>query len=203
MAPKVFVVSYSVYGHVSKLTESIVKGLQKTGKVEVKQFQFPETLSEDIRKAIRAKPLPSIPEITVADLPKADGILFGFPTRYGNAPGQVRSFLDSTGSLFASSALYGKAGGVYTSTASQHGGQEVTAASFLSNFAHLGMVYVPIGYKSPHLSDNTEIVGGSPWGAGAIANNDGSRQPTAKELAIAEFQGEEFAKVVEKLASSK
>ncbi|ORX69157.1 protoplast secreted protein 2 precursor [Linderina pennispora] len=200
MAPKVFVITYSVYGHVNKLASSVVKGLQKTGGVQVSQFQFPETLNSTILKAIHAAPKPDIPEITVDKLAEADGILFGFPTRYGNAPAQVRAFLDSTGGLFAKASLYGKAGGVFFSTASQHGGQEVTASSFMSNLVHQGMVYVPIGYKSPHLSDLSEIVGGSAWGAGTIAANDGSRQPSEKELAIAEFQGEEFAKVVKKLA---
>ncbi|KAI8322512.1 protoplast secreted protein 2 precursor [Martensiomyces pterosporus] len=198
---KVFVVTYSTYNHVNTLAESIVKGLEKAGNVDVERYQFPETLSDEILAKLHAAPKPDFPVITPEKLAEADGFLFGFPTRYGNAPAQVKAFLDSTGGLWSKGALHGKAAGIFFSTASQHGGQEATAFTFLPNFVHHGVIYVPLGYRSNHLFDNTEVVGGSPWGAGTVAGPDGSRQPLQKELEIAEIQGEDFANVVAKLAA--
>ncbi|KAJ1958776.1 hypothetical protein EC988_000096 [Linderina pennispora] len=199
--PKVFVVFYSTYGHVHTVAKSIQKGLEKVGNVDVELYQFPETLSEDILGKMHAPPKPDVPVITVDKLTEADGFLFGFPTRFGSAPAQVKSFFDATGGLWAKGALFGKPAGLFFSTASQHGGQETTAMTFLPNLAHHGMIYVPAGFRNQNLFDNSEVVGGSPWGAGTVANGDGSRLPTEKELSIAETQGEEFAKFAAKFAA--
>ncbi|KAI8318350.1 flavoprotein WrbA [Martensiomyces pterosporus] len=198
--PRIFVISYSTYGHVHTVAQSIKKGLDKSGKVDVELYQFPETLSEDVLSKMHAPPKPDLPVITVDKLPEADGFLFGFPTRFGAAPAQVKAFFDATGGLWAKGALHGKPAGLFFSTGSQHGGQESTAYAFLPNLVHHGIIYVPFGFKNTNLFDNSEVVGGSAWGAGTVAAPDGSRQPNQKELEIAETQGEEFAKIAAKLA---
>ncbi|PIA19279.1 protoplast secreted protein 2 precursor [Coemansia reversa NRRL 1564] len=197
---KVFVITYSTYGHVNTVAESVVKGLEKGG-VEVGRYQIAETLSDEILTKMHAPPKADIPIIDPKNLPEADGFLFGFPTRYGTTPAQVKTFFDATGSLWTKQALAGKPAGFFFSTASQHGGQEVTVFTSLPILAHHGIIYVPFGYAHPHLFDNSEVVGGSAWGAGTVANGDGSRQPTQKELEIAEAQGENFASVAKKLAA--
>ncbi|KAJ1935017.1 hypothetical protein FBU59_005515, partial [Linderina macrospora] len=198
----VFIIFYSTYGHVHTVAKSIQEGLEKNSDVDVQVYQFPETLSDEILGKMHAAPKPDIPVITVDKLTEADGFLFGFPTRFGNAPAQVKAFFDATGGLWAKGALYGKAAGFFFSTGSQHGGQETTVLSFLPNLAHHGIAYVPLGFKNPHLSDNSEVVGGSAWGAGTIAGGDGSRMPSEKELEIAKYQGEEFGKFIAKLTAS-
>ncbi|PVU92690.1 hypothetical protein BB561_003674 [Smittium simulii] len=195
--PKVYVIYYSTYGHVKTLAHKIVEGLKKTDNVDVHVRQFPETLSDEILSKMYAPPKdPDIPNATIADLEDADAILFGFPTRYGTAPAQVKSFWDSTGKLWTSGAMHGKMAGTFFSTASQSGGQESTALTFLPNLIHHGMIYVPLGYVNTNLFIVDEVIGGSPWGAGTIANGDGSRQPSQKELEVAVTQGENFAKIV-------
>ncbi|PVV02470.1 hypothetical protein BB560_003080 [Smittium megazygosporum] len=195
--PSVYVIYYSTYGHVKTLAHKIVEGLKNTDLVNVEVRQFPETLSEEILTKMHAPAKDAdIPSVTLQDLESADAIMFGFPTRYGNAPAQVKAFWDSTGKLWSSGALQGKMAGIFFSTASQGGGQETTALTFLPNLVHHGMIYVPLGYASTHLFDLSEVVGGSPYGAGTVANGDGSRQPSAKELEVAITQGERFAKVV-------
>ncbi|KAJ1757788.1 hypothetical protein LPJ62_001366 [Coemansia sp. RSA 2167] len=197
---KIFVITYSTFGHINKVAQSIVKGLEKGG-VEVGRYQIAETLSDEILAKMHAAPKPDIPVLNPKDLPEADGYLFGFPTRYGTTPAQVKTFFDATGGLWTKQALAGKPAGFFFSTASQHGGQEVTVLSSLPILAHHGIIYVPLGYANAHLFDNSEVVGGSPWGAGTIANGDGSRQPSQKELEIAETQGEQFANVAKKLSA--
>ncbi|KAJ2391354.1 hypothetical protein GGI05_002963 [Coemansia sp. RSA 2603] len=198
--PKIFVITYSTYGHINKVAESIVKGLEKAG-AEVGRYQIAETLSDEILEKMHAPPKTDLPIITASDLTEADGFLFGFPTRYGTVPAQAKAFFDSTGQLWAKQALAGKPAGFFFSTASQHGGQETTVFTTLPILAHHGIIYVPLGYSNPNLFDNGEVVGGSAWGAGTVANGDGSRQPSEKELEIAEHQGEQFAKVAAKLAA--
>jgi NAD(P)H dehydrogenase (quinone) len=139
---------------------------------------------------------PDLPIITVDQLTEPDGIIFGIPTRFGTMPAQLKALLDATGKLWATGALAGKFTGTFFCTASQHGGQETTALTTVTYFAHHGMVYVPFGFASAHLFDNSEVVGGSAYGAGTIANGDGSRQPTTKELEIAHSQGENFGKII-------
>ncbi|KAJ2519487.1 hypothetical protein H4217_002655 [Coemansia sp. RSA 1939] len=197
---KIFVITYSTYGHINKVAESVVKGLEKTG-VEVGRYQIAETLSDEILTKLHAPPKADIPVIDVVTLPEADGYLFGFPTRYGTAPAQVKTFFDATGGLWQSKALYGKPIGFFFSTGSQHGGQEATIFSSLPIVAHHGMIYVPLGYPSAHMFDNSEVVGGSAWGSGTIADVNGLRMPSEKEREIAEIQGEKFAAVASKLAA--
>ncbi len=136
---------------------------------------------------------------TVAELPEYDGIVFGTPTRFGNMAAQMRNFLDQTGGLWASGALIGKVGSVFASTASQHGGQETTITSFHTTLLHHGMVIVGLPYSHPELADTSEVLGGTPYGATTIAGADGSRQPHAKELKLAQAQGERVAKIAAKL----
>lgn len=164
--------------------------------VEVKLFQIAETLPEEVLTKMYAPPKQDVPIITPEDLKAADGILWGIPTRFGTMPAQVKAFLDSTGSLWQTGALAGKFTGTFFSTASQHGGQETTAFTTVTYFAHHGMIYVPIGFPDPAFFDNSVVLGGSPYGAGTIANSDGSRQPSEAELRIAGIQGTNFAKVV-------
>ncbi|ORY94823.1 NAD(P)H:quinone oxidoreductase, type IV [Syncephalastrum racemosum] len=195
MAAKVYIIIYTLYHHIYTLAKDVQKGLEASG-VEAKIFQVPETLPEEVLTKMHAPPKPDVPIITVDDLKEADGFLFGIPTRFGIMPAQMKAFLDATGGLWASGGLAGKFAGTFFSTASQHGGQETTAFTAVTYFAHHGMIYVPLGFANPHLFDNSEVVGGSAYGAGTVANGDGSRQPTEKELAIAVTQGENFGKVV-------
>ncbi|KAI9480387.1 MAG: NAD(P)H:quinone oxidoreductase, type IV [Benjaminiella poitrasii] len=195
---KVYVVIYTVYHHVHKLAIEVQKGLESTG-VATKMFQVQETLPESVLTKIKAPPKPDLPIIQPEQLTEADGILFGFPTRFGSMPSQVKGLLDATGAQYAKGALIGKFAGTFFSTASQHGGQETTALTSIPYFVHQGMTYVPLGYP-PALSDKlnnmSEIVGGSPYGAGAIASNDASRDVSDKELAIAHYQGKNFGEMI-------
>ncbi|KAI8641219.1 flavoprotein-like protein [Parasitella parasitica] len=193
--PTVYIIIYSLYHHIYKVAKDVQKGLESQG-VTVELFQVPETLSDEILEKLHAPPKPDIPIITVDALTKADAFLFGVPTRFGTLPAQMKSFLDATGALWATGALSGKFVGTFFSTASQHGGQETTAYTLLTYFAHHGLNYVPLGFANSNLFDNTEVIGGSPYGAGTIANGDGSREPTTKELEIASTQGENFAKLL-------
>ncbi|KAI9343020.1 NAD(P)H:quinone oxidoreductase, type IV [Pilaira anomala] len=191
---KVYVVIYTVYHHVHKLAVEVQKGLESTG-VTTKMFQVQETLPDSLLKKINAPPKPDLPIITPEQLNDADGILFGFPTRFGSMPAQVKGLLDGTGAAFAKGTLHGKFAGTFFSTGSQHGGQETTALTTIPYFTHQGMTYVPLGFPS-QLTDNTEIVGGSAYGAGTIAGGDGSRQPSAKELEVAHIQGKQFGDMI-------
>ncbi|KAJ1868674.1 hypothetical protein LPJ55_005836 [Coemansia sp. RSA 990] len=199
--PKIFVIYYSTYGHVHTLAQSIMKGVSKSGDVDVEMYQFAETLPDDVLEKMHAAPKPNVPVIDADKIAEADGVLIGFPTRFGAAPAQVKAFFDATGKLWASGALVGKCAGLFFATGSQHGGQESTAYSFLPHLAHHGMIYVPLGYPSPYMFENDSVIGGSAWGAGTVAGSDGSLQPNYKELDIAEIQGEKFASVVAKLAT--
>jgi len=196
MPAKVALLTYSMYGHINKLADAIEEGL-KAAAVTVSRFQFPETLAPEVLAKMHAPSKKSIPVLTdPAILKEFDGFLFGFPTRYGRAPAQVSTFFDMTGGLWQTASLHGKFAGIFTSTASQHGGQETTALTTMPFFAHHGIIFVPLGYTNPHLSDNSEVLGGSAWGASTIAGGDGSRQPTTKELDIATGQGKAFGAVV-------
>jgi len=201
--PVVYIVFYSTYGHVYRLAQEEAKGAESEG-VEVRLFQVPELLPEEVLGKMHAPPKPDVPIIDVHDLPTADGFLFGFPTRYGAPAAQFKSFFDATGSLWQSGALVGKPAGCFTSTASMGGGQEVTIANSLSNLVHHGMIYVPVGYAAGEfMFDLSEVRGGTPWGAGTFAGPTGQRQPTANELKLAHFQGAAFAKVVKALHAAK
>ncbi|GAA5983334.1 hypothetical protein JCM10908_000245 [Rhodotorula pacifica] len=192
---KIAVIYYSTYGHVRTLAETIAEEVKAQG-AEVTLLQIPEILSDEVRAKLHAAPRAEVPNVTSELLKEFDGYLFGFPTRYGRATAAVSAFFDATGGLWATGALVGKFAGVFTSTASQHGGQETTALTTIPFFVHHGINFVPNPYTAPELTDNSEVVGGGPYGAGAIAGGDGSRQVTVKETSIAKHQAKHFTKIV-------
>ncbi|CEP13746.1 hypothetical protein [Parasitella parasitica] len=193
--PVVYIVLYSLYQHVYKLSLSIQQGLEEKG-VEVKVFQVAETLSDEILAKMQAPAKPDLPIMTVDKLSEPDGIIFGLPTRFGLFPAQIKTLLDASGALWAKGALAGKFAGTFFSTASQHGGQETTALTAVTYFAHHGMMYVPFGYANAALQNNDEVIGGSAYGSGTISDGDGSRQPSQTELDIAKHQGQNFGVIV-------
>ncbi|BGP55745.1 hypothetical protein JCM8202v2_003352 [Rhodotorula sphaerocarpa] len=184
-----------VNGHVRTLAEKMAEEVKASG-AECTLLQIPEILSEDVRGKLHAAPRAEYPDVTADMLKDYDGFLFGFPTRYGRATAAVSAFFDTTGGLWFTGALVGKFAGVFTSTASQHGGQETTALTTIPFFVHQGISFVPCPYTVPELQDNSEVVGGGPYGAGAIANGDGSRQVSEKEFTIAKHQARHFSKIV-------
>jgi NAD(P)H dehydrogenase (quinone) len=201
---KVLVVFYSTYGHVYKMAEAIVEGAGEVGGAEVELRRVPETLPEDVLEKMGAveaqKAFTHIPVCTVEELANADAVIFGTPTRFGNMCGQMRQFLDATGQLWAKGALVGKVGSVFTSTATQHGGQESTLLTFHVTLLHHGFVVVGLPYAFQGQMNNDEITGGSPYGASTIAGTQGERTPTENELAGARFQGKHVASIAAKLA---
>ncbi|RZI40281.1 NAD(P)H:quinone oxidoreductase [Herbaspirillum sp. HC18] len=205
MATKVQVVFYSMYGHIYKMAEAIAAGAMEVPDSNVTLYQVPELVPDDVleksgAKAARAA-FANIPVIKPEQLAEADAIIFGTPTRFGNMAAQMRNFLDQTGGLWMSGGLIGKVGSVFTSTASQHGGQETTLTSFHSTLLHQGMVIVGAPYSEQRLLNMNEITGGTPYGATTITGGDGSRQPSENELAIARFQGRHVTEIARKLAT--
>ena len=201
---KVLIVFYSTYGHVYKMAEAIAEGAGEVGGAEVELRRVPETLPEDVLEKMGAveaqKAFAHIPVCTVEELTNADAVIFGTPTRFGNMCGQMRQFLDATGQLWAKGALVGKVGSVFTSTATQHGGQESTLLTFHVTLLHHGFVVVGLPYAFQGQMNNDEITGGSPYGASTIAGTQGERTPTENELAGARFQGKHVASIAAKLA---
>jgi NAD(P)H dehydrogenase (quinone) len=198
---KILVLYYSTYGHVETMAKAVAEGVRGVNGVEVDIKRVPELMPEDVAKQAGAKLDQEAPIATVDDLTNYDGIIFGTPTRYGNMASQMRNFLDQTGKLWMSGALIGKVGSVFTSTATQHGGQETTVTSFHTTLLHLGMVLAGVPYSCSSLTNMDEVTGGSPYGAGTLAGGDGSRQPSENELTIARFQGDYVAKLAQKLAA--
>ncbi|XP_027180009.1 probable NAD(P)H dehydrogenase (quinone) FQR1-like 2 [Coffea eugenioides] len=199
---KLFIVFYSMYGHVEGLALRMKRGVDSVEGVEAVLYRVPETLSDDVLAQMRAPPKDdSIPEIaSAAHLTQADGFLFGFPTRYGCMAAQMKAFFDSTGQLWREQKLAGKPAGFFVSTGTQGGGQETTAWTAITQLAHHGMLYVPIGYTfGAGMFKMDSLRGGSAYGAGVFAG-DGTRQPTEIELALAEHQGKYMAAVLKKLA---
>jgi NAD(P)H dehydrogenase (quinone) len=201
---KVLVVFYSTYGHVYKMAEAIAEGARKIAGTEVEMRRVPETLPPEVLAKMGAveaqKQFSHIPVCTVDELPKADAIIFGTPTRFGNMCGQMRQFLDATGQLWAKGALVGKVGSVFTSSATQHGGQESTILTFHITLLHQGFVVVGLPYAFQGQMRVDEITGGSPYGASTIAGGDGSRMPSENELEAARFQGKHVATIAAKLS---
>ncbi|CAN8229119.1 unnamed protein product [Cochlearia groenlandica] len=198
---KIFVVYYSMYGHVESLARRMKKGVDGVEGVEAKLYRVPETLSEEVVEQMKApgKDL-EIPEIAAAELAAADGFLFGFPTRYGCMAAQMKAFFDSTGQLWKEQTLAGKPAGFFVSTGTQGGGQETTAWTAITQLVHHGMLFVPIGYTfGAGMFKMDSIRGGSPYGAGVFAG-DGSREATETELALAEHQGNYMAAIVKRLS---
>lgn len=205
MATKIQVVFYSMYGHVHRLAEAVAAGAREVAGAEVGVYQVPELVPDDIleksgAKAARAA-FAQLPVARPEQLADADAIIFGTPTRFGNMCAQMRNFLDQTGGLWAKGSLIGKVGSVFTSTATQHGGQETTITSFHSTLLHQGMVIVGVPYSEQGLVVMNEVSGGTPYGASTLAAPDGSRQPSENELAIAHFQGRHVAQIASKLAA--
>ena len=201
---KVLVVYYSMYGHIYRLAQAIAEGAREVKGAEVEMRRVPETLSDEILGKMGAiepqKAFAHIPMCNVDELASADAIIFGTPTRFGNMCGQMRQFLDATGQLWAKGSLAGKVGSVFTSSNTQHGGQESTILSFHITLLHQGMVIVGLPYTFQGQMRMDEITGGSPYGTSTIAGSKGERMPSQNELAAARFQGRHVAAIAFKLA---
>jgi NAD(P)H dehydrogenase (quinone) len=198
--PKILVLYYSSYGHIEQLAEAIAAGARDGG-AEAALRRAPETVSEAVARQSGYKIDQKAPIATVDELELFDAIIIGCGTRYGRIGAQMASFLDQTGGLWARGALNGKVGSAFTSTASQHGGQETTLFSIVTNLLHLGMVVVGLPYSFQGQLTTDQLSGGSPYGATTITGGDGKRQPTENELAGARFQGRLVAQITTKLVS--
>lgn len=200
---KIEVVFYSMYGHIHRMAEAIAEGAREVEGAEVTLLQVTELVPAEVLAssgADKARQVFShVPFVKPVDLADADAIIFGAPTRFGNMCAQMRNFLDQTGGLWAQNALVGKVGSVFTSSATQHGGQETTITSFHTTLLHLGMIIVGLPYSETRQSTLDEITGGSPYGASTIVSQDGSRSPSENELAMARFQGRHVAGITKKL----
>ncbi|QDA60669.1 NAD(P)H:quinone oxidoreductase [Hymenobacter jejuensis] len=202
---KTLVLFYSTYGHIYKMAEAMAEGAREVEGNEVVIKRVPETLPQSILDQIGAtqaqQAFSHIPVATPNELTEYDAIIFGTPTRYGNLCGQMQAYLDSTGGLWAKGALVGKVGGVFVSTATQHGGQETTIRSFHTELLHHGFVIVGLPYAWQGQMGHEEVTGGTPYGASTVAGGQGERQPSANELEGARYQGRHTAQIAKKLAS--
>ena len=196
---KVLVLYYSSYGHMEKMAEAAAEGARSAG-AEVDIRRVPELLTEEKARAAHYKLDQKAPIATIDELPNYDAFIVGTPTRFGRVPAQMANFLDQAGGLWMRGALNGKVGGAMSSTATQHGGQEMTLFSVISTLLHLGLVVVGLPYSFQGQMRLDEITGGSPYGATTITGGDGSRQPSANELDGARFQGKHVAEIAAKLA---
>jgi NAD(P)H dehydrogenase (quinone) len=197
---KVLVLYHSAYGHVETLANAVAEGAREAG-AQADVRRVPETVPEEIAKAAHFKLDQAAPIAKVEDLADYDAIVVGAGTRFGRMNSQMASFLDQAGGLWARGALNGKVGGAFTSTASQHGGQETTLFSIITNLLHFGMVIVGLDYGHTGQMTLSEVTGGSPYGASTLAGGDGSRQPSENELAGARYQGRKIAETAAKLAA--
>jgi len=195
---KILVLYYSMYGHIETMAEAVAEGARSIQGTEVTIKRVPDLLSEEMARKAGAKLDQAAALATVDELADYDAIIFGTPTRFGNMCAQMRQFLDQTGRLWQNGSLIGKVGSVFTSTATQHGGQETTITSFHTTLLHHGMIIVGVPYSCQQIGNMGEITGGSPYGASTLAGSDGSRQPSENELKIARFQGSHVAKVAGK-----
>ncbi|MGF6177021.1 NAD(P)H:quinone oxidoreductase [Ensifer sp. 4252] len=197
---KVLVLYYSAYGHIETMAYAVAEGVKSAG-VEVVVKRVPELVSEEVAKASYYKMDQAAPVATVDELPEYDAIIFGSGTRYGTVASQMRNFIDQTGALWAQGKLVGKVGSAFTSSATQHGGQESTILGFIPTLMHHGMVVVGLPYAFQGQMGLEEIKGGSPYGASTITGADGARQPSAVELEAARYQGAHVAKIAAKLSA--
>jgi NAD(P)H dehydrogenase (quinone) len=197
--PKVLVLYYSSYGHMEQMANAAAEGARHAG-AQADVRRVPELVSEEVARNAHFKVDQAAPVATVDELPGYDAIILGIPTRYGRMSAQMANFLDQTGGLWARGALHGKVGSVMSSTATQHGGQETTLLSGITNLLHLGMVIVGLPYSYQGQMTLDEIVGGSPYGATTIAGGQGQRMPSQNELEAARFQGRLVAETAAKLA---
>lgn len=196
--PKVLVLYYSTYGHIETMAEAVAEGARQAGAtVDVKRV--PETVPEDIARASHFKLEQAAPVATIAELENYDAIVIGTGTRFGRISSQMAAFLDQAGGLWARGALNGKVGAAFTSTATQHGGQETTLFSLITNMLHFGMTIVGLDYGFAGQSGYDQVRGGAPYGATTIAGADGSRQPDEDELAGARYLGARVATTAGKL----
>lgn len=200
----VLIVYYSMYGHIHSMAEAIAEGVKQVKGANATLQRVPETLPPDVLEKMGAveaqKRFAHVPIAKVDDLAKADAIIFGTPTRFGNMCGQMRQFLDATGKLWSNGALVGKVGSVFTSSATQHGGQESTILSFHTTLLHHGMIIVGLPYTFAGQTRIDEMTGCSPYGASMIAGGKGERMPSANELDGARFQGRHVASIAARLA---
>ena len=196
---KVLVLYHSFYGHIEAMAEAIAKGAREAAGTQVDIKRVPETMAADAFAKAGGKVNQAAPVAQPAELANYDAIIFGTPTRFGNMTGQMRTFLDQTGALWAAGALVGKVGSVFTSSATQHGGQESTILTFHPTLLHHGMVIVGLPYSESRQTGLDEIKGGSPYGASTIAGGKGERMPSAQELAMAAYQGKHVATIAGKL----
>lgn len=200
---KILVLYYSMYGHVETMAKEVAEGARRVKDTEVTLKRVPELMSEDAARKAGTKLDQTAPVASPGELAEYDAIIFGTPTRFGNMCAQMQNFLDQTGGLWAGGKLIGKVGSVFTSTGTQHGGQETTISSFHYTLLHHGMIIVGVPYSCQELTTMTEITGGSPYGAGTIADADGSRQPSENEIKIARFQGTHVAEVAAALGAAR
>ena len=196
---KILVLYYSMYGHIEVMAQAVSDGVREVIDVEVIVKRVPETIPEDHARVIGVKLNKPAPIATTEELVDYDAIIFGTPTRFGNMTAQMRNFLDQTGKLWQEGGLIGKVGSVFTSSATQHGGQESTILSFHTTLLHHGMIIVGVPYSCANQMRIDEITGGSPYGASTITGGDGKRMPSANELGIARFQGKHVAEIAKRL----
>lgn len=192
---KVLVLYYSTYGHIETMANAVAEGAREVDGLEVTVKRVPELVPAEVAAKSGFKTEQAAPVATPAELADYDAIIIGTPTRFGNMAAQMKNFLDQTGGLWANGALIGKVGSVFTSTATQHGGQESTILATHTVLLHQGMVIVGLPYSFAGQSNMDEITGGSPYGASTIAKSDGSRQPSVNELDGARFQGRHVAQI--------
>ncbi|TXI40658.1 MAG: NAD(P)H:quinone oxidoreductase [Nitrosomonas sp.] len=197
---KILVLYYSMYGHIEIMANAVAEGVRSVENTEVAVKRVPELMPEEVARRVGAKLDQPAPIATVDELTNYDAIIFGTPTRFGNMCAQMRNFLDQTGRLWLNGGLIGKVGSVFTSTGTQHGGQETTITSFHTTLLHHGMIIVGVPYSCQEIMNMSEITGGSPYGASTLAGGDGKRQPSDNEIKIAHFQGTHVAKVANKLS---
>lgn len=195
---KVLVLYYSSYGHIERMAEAVAEGARQAG-AEAAIRRVPELVPEEVARKSNFKLDQKAPIATIAELPDYDAIVIGVPTRFGNMAAQMKNFLDQAGGLWAQGKLIGKVASVFTSSNTQHGGQESTILTTHVVLLHLGMIIVGLPYSFPGQMDMAAITGGSPYGASTIAGADGSRQPSDNELAGARFQGRHVAEIATKL----
>lgn len=199
--PKILVLYHSTYGHIEQMAEAVAEGARRVDGAVVDIKRVPETVPAELAQKSGYKLDQAAPIAAVDDLADYDAIIIGAGTRFGTAASQMRAFLDQTGGLWFTGKLIGKVGGAFTASATQHGGQETTFSGLHNFFLHQGMVVAGLPYGFQGQMNMDEITGGSPYGAGTLAGSDGSRQPSANELAIARFQGKHTAQIAAKLAA--
>jgi NAD(P)H dehydrogenase (quinone) len=196
---KILVLYHSYYGHIEAMANAVAEGARQVADAKVDVKRVPETVPDDVFRNSGGKANQLAPVAQPAELAHYDAILFGTPTRFGNMSGQMRTFLDQTGSLWMSGALVGKVGSVFCSSATQHGGQESTILTFIPTLLHQGMIVVGMPYSEQSQMGIDEIKGGSPYGASTIAGGQGERMPSQQELGMARFQGKHVATIATRL----